>query len=130
MQTMATHNAETAMRFTLYPLALLLATAAPAAADTSTFMCRDVIGQNPFRLDFDRGDGFEGIYAIASETASNPAMAGSGRHSLLDGGTSRQIVDGPLFDTLGARYIHVTSDTTLTLDGGSAWPYYCAKAKR
>jgi hypothetical protein len=118
------------MRSTLYPLALLLATAAPAAADTSTFLCRNILGQNPFRLDFERGDGFEGTYTVTSAPRSNPVMAGGGRHSLLDGGTSRQIVDGPLFDTLGARYIHVTSDTSLTLDGGSAWPYYCENAKR
>ena len=117
------------MRFTLSPLARFLATAAPAAADTSTFLCRNILGQDPFRLDFDRGDGFEGTYLVTPEPGSNPVMSGSGRHSLLDGGTSRQIVDGPLFDTLGARYIHVTSVTTLTLDGGSAWPYYCEKAK-
>lgn len=118
------------MRFTLYPLALLLAATAPAMAEADSFVCRGIFGQNPFQLDFDRGDGFEGTYTVAAQTGSQPAMSGSGRHSLLDGGTSRQIVDGPLFDTLGARYIHITSDTTLTLDGGSAWPYYCEKAKR
>lgn len=119
------------MRFTLYPLALLLATAAPVAAvESGTFLCKGVIGQNPFRLDFNRGDGFEGTYSVTPEAGSNPAISGSGRHSLLDGGTSIEIVDGPLADTLQARYIHVASDTTLTLDGPSSWPYYCERTKR
>lgn len=115
------------MRFPLLALLLLLVAATPVVAESRTFLCKDMLGRNPFRLDFIRDDAFEGTYTVASQAGSTPVLAGSGRHSLLDGGTSIQIVDGPLAEM--ARYIHIASPTALVLDGTSPWVYYCEKAK-
>jgi hypothetical protein len=117
------------MRLPLLALLLSLVTAAPVVAESRTFLCKDMLGQNPFRLDFIRDDAFEGAYTVTSQAGSTPVMAGSGRHSLLDGGTSIQIVDGPLAEVLAARYIHIASPTDLVLDGTAPWVYYCEKAK-
>lgn len=114
------------MRFLLLSIALLLPAAGPATAAPDAYLCTGPLGEAPFSLTFTRRGDWNGDYEVV-QSGADAASAGKGTLSLLDGGTSYEIVDGPLKDVLKARFLQPDSATVLHIDGPQSGRYRCEK---
>jgi hypothetical protein len=108
--------------------ALLLPLAMPAADTPAVYRCTAPFGMNAFSLEVTKLGSWDGDYAVPAEAGTSPDLAGAGTLSLLDGGTSYEIVNGPLKDVLKARFLQPESDSVLFLDGPIPGPYRCEKS--
>ena len=112
----------------LLALALLLPLAMPAATMPDTYSCTGPFGMTAFSLEVMMRGSWDGDYAVPAEAGTRPDLAGTGALSLLDGGTSYEIVNGSLKDVLKARFLQPESDSVLFLDGPIPGPYRCEKS--
>ncbi len=112
----------------LLAFALFLPLSAPATAAPEAYRCSGPFGMGAFSLELTKRGRWDIDYVVPAEAGTSPHLAGAGTLSLLDGGTSYEIVDGPLKDVLKARYLQPESDSVLFLDGPSPGPYRCEKS--
>lgn len=108
--------------------ALLPLLSAPATAAPDAYSCSGPFGLNAFSLEVTKLGSWDADYAVPAEVGTSPDLAGTGTLSLLDGGTSYEIVNGPLKDALKARFLQPESDRVLFLDGPIPGPYRCEKS--